>query len=35
MNDQDRRISLNTLGYTKLLEEHKALLERHRARIAG
>jgi hypothetical protein len=35
MNNQDQRRSLNALGYTKLLEEHEALLARHRGRIAG
>jgi len=35
MANQDARRSINALGYTKLLEEHAALLARHRARIAG
>jgi hypothetical protein len=35
MYDQGARRSLNALGYTKLLEEHAALLTRHRTRIAG
>jgi hypothetical protein len=35
MNDQCQRGALNALGYTKLLEEHAALLARHRTQIAG
>jgi hypothetical protein len=35
MSDQTARRSLNALRYTKLLEEHAALLSCQRARIAG
>jgi hypothetical protein len=35
MNNQHQRRGINAHGYSKVLEEHAALLARHRARIAG